>query len=338
MKSSVIKLKNPVGFASCACVAGTKEHAGPFGDKFDICADDSFGQKTWEQSEAESQRLALERAMTKGGYSDGDIGALFCGDLINQCTPSAQGLLGFDIPHIGLYGACSTAVLGIGLAALTVASGYFARCAAVTSSHNLTAERQFRYPVEYGALRTPTSQWTVTGAGAFILEKGSAKTSVREFLPGRTVEMGITDANNMGAAMAPAALDTILRYFDETGTKPLDYDKIITGDLGQQGYEILCEQAEKHGVDLNPVLTDCGLLIYDREKQNVQAGGSGCACSALMLAGHFLRELENGVLNNILFIGTGALLSPLSVAQGDAIPGVAHLIRITGERQNADIS
>lgn len=318
--------------AFSASVAGKREHEGPMGELFDLhCEDDRFGQDTWEKSEAESQRLALNFALSKGKLEPRSLGAIFAGDLINQCTSSAYGLVNFDVPFFGLYGACSTCAEGLILAAMCVNGGYFGSAAAVTSSHNCSAERQFRFPVEYGGQRTPTSQWTVTGAGAFIVDKGERGlygARITEAVVGITRDFGITDANNMGAAMAPAAVDTLIRYFKGSKLSPDDFDLIVTGDLGAEGHGIVLEQTKSAGYDLSRVYNDCGLLIFNRDAQDMHAGGSGCACSALLLSAYILPRIGRGELNNVLFIGTGALLSPMAVQQGNSIPGVAHLVRI----------
>ncbi|MBQ4054519.1 MAG: stage V sporulation protein AD [Clostridia bacterium] len=326
---SYIKLKNPVSIFSTASVVGNKEHHGPMGDKFDHWdCDDRFGADTWERSESEMQKLALNLATAKAHIEERALDAIMAGDLINQCTSSAYGLLHFDIPFFGLYGACSTAAESLILASLLIDGGHFSRIGTVVSSHNCSAERQFRFPLEYGGQRTPTSQWTVTGAAAFLLSCGDSAPYISELLPGRSYDFGINDANDMGAAMAPAAADTILRYFRESGTEPGSIDKIITGDLGLHGYKILCDLTMREGLDIRDRLTDCGMLIYDLNGKDVHCGGSGCGCSAVMLSAHFLNELQAGNLGSLLFIGTGALMSPAALQQGENIPGIAHLVRI----------
>ncbi|MBE6687269.1 MAG: stage V sporulation protein AD [Ruminococcaceae bacterium] len=332
MRKDIIKFKNPPSIISRASVVGNKEHQGPFGGKYDMYDEtDRFGMPTWEQSEGEMQRQALNLAMKKAQLKAEDIDAIFAGDLINQCTSSSYGLLDFDIPYFGLYGACSTCAQALLLSSMTVSSGSFENCAAVTSSHNCSAERQFRFPLEYGSQRPPTAQWTATASGAFIVSSKGKGPYIVEAMGGISTDMGINDANNMGAAMAPAAISTLSRYFTVTGTKPADFDKIITGDLGFEGYSIVIDIMEKQGYDMRPVYTDCGLVIYDREAQDMHAGGSGCGCSAALMAANFLEEIERGILNDVLFIGTGALLSQMSVQQGLSIPGIAHLVRIRRE-------
>ncbi len=320
---------------SGASAVGGKEFEGPLGACFDFHdPTDSFGQKTFERSEAEMQRLVLASAISRIGAKAGDIDALFAGDLLNQCVSSAYGLLEYDIPYFGLYGACSTAAEGLMLASVFASKGIARMAAAVTSSHNSSAERQYRNPLEYGGQRTPTAQWTVTGAGAFVVSNAEnvhredVFAEVAEAFPGIVVEKGITDAANMGAAMAPAAADTLLNYFEASGTSPSDYDMIVSGDLGREGVSILGEFLSASGVDASEKLYDCGMMIYDAEAQDVHAGGSGCGCSAVVLASHLLPKLKSGELSEILFYGTGAMMSPSSLKQGLAIPAVAHLLRL----------
>lgn len=323
-----------VAILAASSAVGKKEKEGPLGDLFDFSdPTDRFGQKTWERSESEMQRIVFSGAAGKLGIGEEDIDAVFAGDLLNQCVGSAYGLLQFDIPYFGLYGACSTCAEGLTLAAMTVSAGLYRRAASVTSSHNASAERQYRNPLEYGGQRPPTAQWTVTGAGAFIVGKacGDASALIADVMPGVVVEKGIKDAANMGAAMAPAAADTVLRYLDENGKKPADFDLIVTGDLGFEGNSILHDLLAVAGAETarTGLLTDCGMMIFDRERQDVHSGGSGCGCSAAVLAAYLLPRLKSGMLKNILFIGTGAMMSPSSTKQGEAIPAVAHLVHLT---------
>lgn len=331
MQKGIITMKNPPAIVSASSVVGSKEHDGPIGDCFDLHdKENKFGKETWEKSECEMQRLAFNLAMSKIKMRETDIDAVFAGDLLNQCIGSAYGLLDFDIPYFGLYGACSTAAEGIVLSSLLISGGTYECCAAVASSHNCSAERQYRFPLEYGGQRTPTAQWTVTGAGAFILQKnGTRGVHVTEVLPGIVIEKGIKDANNMGAAMAPAAVGTLLRYFGESGKSPTDFDYIVTGDLGYEGSEILKDMMRASGTDISGVHLDCGELIFDGEKQDTHAGGSGCGCSAVVLASYLLPKLQKGEIKDILFMGTGAMMSPASIQQGESIPAIAHLAHIS---------
>jgi stage V sporulation protein AD len=324
-------LKSNARIICAASVVGHKEHDGPLGECFDLFdGNDKFNQKTWEKAEMEMQKKALTLAMQKSGLSDNKIGALFAGDLLNQCIGSAYGLLDFNIPYFGLYGACSTAVEGLMLSSLLISGGHFEKCASIASSHFCSAEQQYRTPLEYGGQRSPTAQWTVTGAAAFITEGSDSSSGVfiTESLPGIAIDKGINDAANMGAAMAPAALDTLLRYFKQSNTRPDDYDAIFTGDLGLEGSLILREFMSINGYDLGENYFDCGNIIFDRKTQDVHSGGSGCGCSAVVLASYILPKLNSGELKNALIIGTGAMMSPSSLKQGLSIPAIAHLIKI----------
>lgn len=316
---------------SAASVVGGLESKGPLGGVFDLHdKEDRFGQKTWERSEAEMQRLALNTALAKGKLSERDLDALLAGDLLNQCIGAAYGLKDFSVPYFGLYGACSTAAEGLILAALLVSGGMLGRAAAVASSHNCTAERQYRSPLEYGGQRPPTAQWTVTGAGAFVVGgPDEGRVQIRGVCPGIVVEKGIKDAANMGAAMAPAAADTLLRFFAESGKSPADFDLIVTGDLGYEGGDILCQLMRLEGVEIDGVFNDCGMMIYSRDTQDTHAGGSGCGCSAAVVASYLLPKLAAGELRRVLFLGTGAMMSPQAIQQGQAIPAVAHLVCLT---------
>lgn len=335
MKGNILRFSRGISILSSASAVGKKEWEGALGECFDIHdKTDKFGKNTWEKSESEMQRLCFNLALSKLGASEKKLDAIFAGDLLNQCVGSSYGLVDFDVPYFGLYGACSTAAEGIMLSAICVSGGFMQKCAAVTSSHNSSAERQYRTPLEYGSQRAPTAQWTVTGAGAFVIGSGKGKADITEAMAGIVVDKGITDAANMGAAMAPAALDTLLRYFGTSGLSPEDFDMILTGDLGFEGSSILCELARSEGLDLSSRHNDCGMMIYDRERQDMHSGGSGCGCSAVVLASYILPKLESGKLNDILFVGTGAMMSPSSIQQGQSIPSVAHLVRLSHTREN----
>lgn len=326
----ILKFQN-AHILAAASVVGKEEFDGPLGEYFDLHDDtDKFGMNTWELAESEMQRLAFNTALAKLSVSERSVGGLFAGDLLNQCVSSSYGLLDFDIPYFGLYGACSTAAEGIMLASAMVNAGYFGTAAAVTSSHYCSAERQYRTPVEYGAQRSPTAQWTVTGAAAFMIgSKGGVR--VCEGFPGIVVEKGVNDASNMGAAMAPAAADTLIRYFNSSQYRPEDFDMIVTGDLGKEGGTILCELALSQGVDIRGRYKDCGTMIYNLKKQDKHAGGSGCGCSAVVLASYLYPKLLRKELKRILLMGTGAMMSPSSIQQGQAIPAIGHLIHLSAE-------
>ena len=318
---------------AAATVVGSKEQSGPLGGHFDYYGeDDRFGQNTWERAESEMQRMAMAAALDKAGFSPSQVDMLFAGDLLNQCVGSSYGLLSYDIPYFGLYGACSTSAEGLLLASAMIGGGQAKVATAVTSSHNAAAERQFRSPLEYGGQRPPTGQWTVTGAGAFVLEDAERSSDpavvIRRGLPGKAMDFGINDANNMGAAMAPAALDTLTRFFRTTGERPEHYDRIVTGDLGFEGGEILCSLMEAEGFPIRERYDDCGRMIYDRMGQDVHCGGSGCGCAAVVLGAHLVPSMLRGELSRILFLATGAMMSPDSIKQGQNIPSIAHLLEL----------
>ena len=341
MKNKPFILSRPVYILASASVGGLKEKSGPLGEYIDLCGDDRFGKDTWEKSEAEMQRLAVTLALGKTALKESDIDIMLAGDLINQCISSSFGLKNFRIPFLGLFGACSTCAEGMVMAAIHSGS-VCDRCLSVTSSHYCSAERQFRYPLEYGGQRAPTSQWTVTGSGAFVytsvksdLETVSSENvpMIVEVMPGCIVDHGISDANNMGAAMAPAAADTLERYFS-CGHKPDEYDLIITGDLGYEGSAILRDVMKSKGYDISKNHVDCGRMIYSEYESDMHAGGSGCGCSAVVMSADILPNIMSGNLGNVLFMATGALMNSLSVNQKQTIPGVAHLVHIRGEKRD----
>ena len=324
-----ICLTRDIFLLAAGCAVGKKEGEGPMGRYFDsVDEDDTFGQDSWEKAESAMQGKALHHALEKLGLSPGHLDWLFAGDLLNQCVSSSFAARGLHIPFFGLCGACSTMGEGLCLASLVLDSGAGARAAAAASSHFCSAERQYRTPLEYGGQRTPTAQWTVTGSGCIILARDGNGPYVTHATIGKIVDKGIKDANNMGAAMAPAAYETIKAHFQDTGRRPSQYDLIVTGDLGKLGSEILFDLFHKDGMDLNN-LTDCGTLIYDLEGQDVHCGGSGCGCSAVVLTGHLLNGMRAGRWKNILFCGTGALLSPTSTQQGESIPCICHAAAIS---------
>ena len=329
-KQSFVLPNQPV-ITGWASVVGKKESEGPLSKYFDItCQDTRFGQKTWEQAEKQMQKMAIERLLTKCGLEKEQIGTVYSGDLLNQCIGSSFSLNNTGIPHVGLYGACSTMAESMMMAAMTVDGGYSDNVVAMTSSHFAGSERQYRFPLGYGGQRTPTSQWTVTGSGAVLVCSKGTGPRIESCTMGTVRELGVKDANNMGAAMAPAAYSTIRAHFDDLGHSAEDYDLIVTGDLGQTGKELLLELARQDGLALAGRLTDCGTLISDQEKQDVHSGGSGCGCSAVTLCGYLLSKVQNGKYRRILFCGTGALLSPTSTQQGLPIPGVCHAVSIAG--------
>ncbi len=331
--SQTLKFPKPPSIIESASVVGKKEGLGPLKHTFDFISDDSyFGEKSWEKAESNMLKQCFSLACDKGKLSPSTLDMIFSGDLLNQCTGSAYALRDTDVPYFGLYGACSTMSESLCLAAMAIDGGCARTAAALTSSHFCSAERQFRFPLEYGSIRAPTAQWTVTGAGAVILGADGAGPYITHATMGKIVDAGIVDASNMGAAMAPAAHDTLSAHFADTGRAPHYYDAIVTGDLGVLGQDIVRDLFMDDGVELGPRYMDCGVLVYDIEAQDVHAGGSGCGCSASVLSGHLLRGMRNGVWKKILFAGTGALMSPTMTLQGESIPGICHAVAIESER------
>lgn len=331
-----IRLTHPPRVIAHAGLAGKKEKDGPLGAAFDKTFDDvTFGVPSWEEAEQTLLRTAMELAAKKADLPLSKLDLILAGDLQNQCTASSFAFAGSGAPFCGLYGACSTMALSLSVASLLLDCGACSTAAAATGSHFCTAERQFRKPLEYGGQRTPTAQWTVTGAGAAILAANGKKTDPRitHVHFGTITDLGITDAANMGAAMAPAAAKTIGDFLRDTGTAPQDYDLILTGDLGFVGSELLLELLRRDGLNLAGVHSDCGCLIFDRESQDVHAGGSGCGCSASVLCSHIFDEMRRGRYKKVLFVATGALLSATSALQGKTIPGIAHAVLIAKETE-----
>ena len=326
MNRRIVKLDREIYFHSYAAVGGYEERRGPLGEKFDHCDESNkFQQKTWEMAEGEMARLALNIALEKGNLSHEDVDFAVAGDLQNQCVATSIGLSSFAIPYLGIYGACSTCTEALLISSALLQSNSFSLAAAVTSSHNSAAERQFRSPLEYGGQRTGSAQWTATAAGAFILSKEGSGAAITEFMIGKTVSGETTDGSNMGGAMAFAAADTIIDYYRQ-GNK--DFDIIITGDLGKIGSDILREILQKEDPSLPKMHTDCGLLLYDNTIQDTHSGASGCGTSASVLAAHFLPKIKSGEIKSALFLSTGALMNPSSILQKNPIYGIAPLIKI----------
>ena len=328
-----IKIPVPVYIRASASIAGSKEGEGPLGDLFDMVGvDDKFGSNTWEEAESTLQKETLQLAIGKAGLSGEDIRFLLAGDLLAQSMASSFGLASFQIPLIGLYGACSTCGLSLAMAAALIVGGMAQYVASVTSSHFASAEKEFRYPLGYGNQRPLSATWTVTGSGAFILSslKGKKDRAVITGLTiGKIVDLGMKDSMNMGACMAPAASSLICQHFADFGRTPEDYDRIITGDLGLVGQRVLLDMLAEKGFDLSGKHMDCGIEIYD-EKQDAHAGGSGCGCSAVVLSALILKKLEEGEWKRVLFVPTGALLSKTSFNEGKSIPGIAHALVLEG--------
>ena len=327
-----IVYENGPAIASWAACVGKKEGEGPFGSKFDkVFEDTTLGKDSWEESESELLKNAAEIALAKEKLTWQDIDCIFSGDLLSQCIASGYAFTNLKVNYCGLYGACSTMALALINGANLLECGAAQRVLSATSSHFCASERQFRFPLEYGSQRAPTAQWTVTGAGAAVLESGkegaAGKVKIRAARFGEITDMGITDANNMGAAMAPAAAAAINGIMDDLKCELSDFDKIVTGDLGHVGSDILLEYLKRENKrDISALHEDCGKLIFEREAQDVHGGGSGCGCSASMLCSHYLGELKVGNLKRILFVPTGALLSASTVKQGRTIPSVAHAV------------
>lgn len=331
-KQSIVFLQPPA-IRAYASVVGKKEAEGPIAASFDLASKDTtFGQKSWEKAETRMQQLAMELALQKAELHGAELDAAFVGDLLNQCVGSSFSMRNLGIATLGLYGACSTMAEGLLLAAMSVSSGCCRRALALSSSHFASSERQYRFPLGYGGQRTPTAQWTVTGAGALILAQSGPGPYLRAATMGSIVDWGIKDAANMGAAMAPAAYETMKAHFDDLHCAPEDYDLIVTGDLGSLGQKIVTELFQRDGVTLGKRYQDCGMLIFDPKRQDVHCGGSGCGCSASVLCGYLLNKMRRYEINRLLFCGTGALLSPLTTQQGESIPAVCHAVSIATER------
>ena len=327
---SSVRLPMPAYISGSGCIAGSKEAQGPIADEIDcLSSDDKFGMDSWEAAESYLQKEAVRIVLEKSGVDKREIRYLFAGDLLGQSIASSFGLLDYEIPHFGLYGACSTCGESISLGAMTIGTGLASKVVCVTSSHFASAEKEFRFPLEYGAQRPKASTWTVTGSGAFLLmgeRTTDALAKVAEITTGRIIDLGIKDNSNMGCAMAPAAADTIRQHMEDFGRAPQDYDRIITGDLGQVGSQALCDLLSAKGIDVSERHMDCGTTIFDIETQDVGAGGSGCGCAAVTLAAHILPRIRSGEWQRVLFLPTGALLSKTSFNEGLAVPGIAHAV------------
>ncbi len=326
-----VRLERPVYILNSASVVGTKEGQGPLGLLFDkVGRDDMFGCKTWEEAESALQKEAVGLALEKAGLRPEDISYIFAGDLLGQSMATSFGISSYQIPLLGVYGACSTCGESLALGAMSIAGGFADKVACVTSSHFASAEKEFRFPLDYGSQRPLSATWTVTGSGAFVLtdepEGGGRKARARisAMTVGKVVDYGLKDSMNMGACMAPAAASTLEQHFTDFAGQPEEYDKIITGDLGKVGQRVLIDLLRKKGIDISDQHMDCGLEIYDAASQDTHAGGSGCGCSAVTLSAYILKQLEEGNWKKVLFIPTGALLSKTSFNEGMSVPGIAH--------------
>ena len=324
-----IKFNTPPSIISTACIVGPKEGEGPLAKYFDQCLEDEFwGEKTWEKAESKIIKETVNMAITKSEIPASDIDYCFAGDLLNQCISSSFGLRDLNIPFLGIFGACSTFVEGLIMSSVFIEGGAGKKSLCAASSHFCSAEKQFRFPLELGNQRPPSSQWTVTGSGSAIISNDGTGPFITHATIGKIVDMGIKDANNMGAAMAPAALDTLITHFKDTGRKPSYYDAILTGDLGHIGKEVVIELAEKEGFNIKSNYNDCGVLIFDKDSQDTHSGGSGCACCGTVFSGYLYKQLKDKKLKRILLIATGALTNATSSQQGESIPGIAHAVSI----------
>jgi len=324
-----IKFNTPPTILETSCIVGPKEGNGPLSKYFDQCLEDEFwGEKSWEKAESKIIKETVSMLFSKSGIPTNKIDYCFAGDLLNQSIASSFGLRETNIPFLGIFGACSTFIEGLGFASVFIESGVGENTMCSASSHFCSAEKQFRFPLELGNQRPPSSQWTVTGAGSAIVSKNGTGPFITNFTPGKIIDMGIKDSNNMGAAMAPAALDTLITHLEDTGRKPSYYDAIFTGDLGHIGKEILIDLAKTKGYNIKSNYNDCGVLIFDKELQDTHSGGSGCACCATVFSGYLFKQLLEKKYNKILLIGTGALTNSTTAFQGESIPGIAHAISI----------
>lgn len=331
--SQSIKMNLPAVITATAATVGTKEGEGPLKDYFDVILEDNLaGQNSWEKAESEIAKQNISLAIKKAGLKNEDIDYIVTGDLLNQCCGSTYGIRDMGIPYFGIFGACSTMGEAMSLGALLVDGGGAKRVVAAASSHFCSAEKQFRFPLELGTQRPQTSTWTVTGDGAAVLERQGKGPVITGITTGKIVDMGVTDANNMGAAMAPAAAALIESHLKDFGISPDYYDMIATGDLGYVGKSLVCDMLEEKGIRLGSNYIDCGIEIFDKDKQDTHSGGSGCACSAVTFAGMIYTKLMSGQLKRVLFVPTGALMSPTSIGQGESIAGIAHGVVIESER------
>ena len=325
-----VKLSKPPVIINTAAIAGQKEGEGPLRDSFDaILSDDKLGQKSWELAESELQKRTAQLALDKSGLSNSDINYILAGDLLNQCVGASYGLRDLNIPFLGLYGACSTMAESLSVGSMLIDGGFADKLMCLTSSHFCSAEKQFRYPLEYGGQRPPSAQWTVTGSGCAILSANGDGPKITHITTGKIIDMGVTDANNMGAAMAPAAADTLTAHFKELNIQPSEYDLILTGDLGVVGSDILIGLMNDNGFNIAGIHNDCGKLIFDIKAQDVHSGASGCGCCGTVFCGHVYKLLKEKKLNKILLVATGALMNSMSVQQGESIPSIAHAVSVS---------
>lgn len=324
-----VKFENPPKIIATYSIVGPKEGQGPLCHHFDeVLDDDTLGKESYEKAESQMMFTAISESLKKANLKESDIDYLFSGDLLNQIISSSFAAREFSIPFFGLYGACSTMAESLSLASIIMDGGFAKHVVAATSSHFSSAERQFRFPLEYGSQRSQTAQWTVTGSGAVVLGYEGDYPEVTYVTTGKVKDFGQKDANNMGAAMAPAAVDTIVNHFKDTGRNPSDYDVIATGDLGVIGRELADKLIQEFGYDIRKQHIDCGEIIFDNEKQKTEAGGSGCGCSAVVFSGYLYKKLLKKEIRKVLLVSTGALMSTTSSLQGETIPGIAHAVAV----------
>ena len=335
MRRQTCLFKEPPSILGSSAVGGKLENEGPLGRCFDKTNDDPYmSAESFEKGESKLQKQAMLHLFEKTGLTEQDIDIVFGGDLLNQCTGTTYGVRDFGIPFLGVYGACSTMAEALIMAAAFTHAGYAECAAAVTSSHFCSAERQYRFPLNYGGQRTPTAQWTATAGGALCVSAKGAAPYVRGFTVGVIEDLGVTDAANMGAAMAPAAWSTVSAFFRDTGMSQDSFDLVLTGDLASVGSELFRELAQREGVDISAKHNDCGMMLYDPDRQDVHAGGSGCGCCAAVLCGHILPLIRAGRLRNVLFAATGALMSPTMSQQGETIPAISHAVWISSDNNS----
>ena len=322
-------LSNPVTIKEAASIVGPKEKDGPLSSYFDTCLEDEFwGEKSWEKAESKIVKETINSLISKSNIAHNDIDFCFAGDLLNQCIASSFAYRESNIPYIGLFGACSTFIESMMVASAFIDGGFANNTICSASSHFCSAEKQFRFPLELGNQRPPSSQWTVTGSGATLLSNSGNGPFITSFTPGKIVDMGIKDANNMGAAMAGAAKDTLLTHLKDLGRAPSYYDAIFTGDLGHIGKDILTDLCMQEGYNIKSNYNDCGVLIFDKNSQDTHAGGSGCGCIATVFSGYIYKQLKEKKYKKVLMIATGALMNSTSTQQGESIPGISHAISI----------
>ena len=334
-----VKFSSPVYLVNSASVVGKKEGEGPLGELFDVVIkDDKDGFATWEEAESALQRDAVTTLLQKSGVRTENIRYVFAGDLLGQSIASTFGLMSFELPYVGLYGACSTCGLSLSLGSMAVAGGFAENVICVTSSHFASAEKEFRFPLSYGNQRPLSATWTVTGSGAFLLsskEETGVRAVIAGITTGKIIDYGVKDSMNMGACMAPAAAEIIMQHMKDFNAKPEDYDAIITGDLGIVGKEILIDLLLQKGINIEKQHMDCGIEIYDGDTQDTHSGGSGCGCSAVVLSAYVLKMIEERTWKKVLFIPTGALLSKTSFNEGQSVPGVAHAVILENYEYNS---